>query len=221
MIQKQIIKVVAADNHAIVRLGLDALLTNAGNIFVAATVGEGRKIIAEVKKHQPDVVIMETEFPDVSGIAIVKEIAENYPDTRVLLYSSHDSEENILEGFIAGASAFLAKIFQANEIIDAVKTLGNGEMYINCHVGNIFLNDFFSKKKCQQINEKISKILSDREIEIVTLIGQGFSNDVIAEKTNISVRTAETHKYNIMKKLNIKNTVTLVKFALKNNIVAI
>jgi len=215
------IKVLLVDDHDIVVLGLKALLSRNHDIEVIAITNDGETTLSKVEELLPDVVVLDIDLPKISGIEVTEFITKNFPDTKVLLHTSFSDEAHIVAGFEAGASGYVPKTFKTEQLIEAIRTVYKGERYIKGNVSELFINSYFKTKKADEIAEKAKESLTRREIEILKCITDGLSNQEIADKLNISVRTVEAHKHNIMNKLEIFNTAELVKYALKNNIISL
>lgn len=221
MIKSDKIRVLIVDDHDIVIIGLKALLSRNHDIEVVAVTVDGFETLEKVHELKPDVVVLDIDIPKISGIEVTEHITKNYPEVKVLLHTSFNDEQHIVKGFEAGASGYVPKTFKAEQLLEAIRTVAKGERYIKGNVSETFIASYFKSKKASEIAEKTKLILTSRELEILRLITDGLANQDIANKLNISVRTVEAHKHNIMKKLNIFNTADLVKYALKNNIISL
>jgi DNA-binding NarL/FixJ family response regulator len=215
------IRVLIVDDHDIVIVGLKALLSRNHDIEIVAITTDGEETIAKVDNLIPDVVVLDIDLPKISGIEVTEYITKNYPDVKVLLHTSYADEAHIISGFEAGASGYVPKTFKTDQLIEAIRTVHRGERYIKGSISELFISSYFKRKSAEENISSIKQKLTRREIEILKLITEGYSNHVIADKLHISVRTVEAHKHNIMKKLEIFNTAELVKYAIKNNIIVI
>ena len=215
------IKVLIVDDHDIVLIGLKALLSKNRDIEIVAVTTDGEDTIAKVEDLVPDVVVLDIDLPKISGIEVTEFITKNYPDVKVLLHTSYADEAHIVGGFEAGAAGFVPKNFKSDQLLEAIRTVAKGEKYMKGNVSEVFIASYFNNKKAEETNSKIRLSLTPREIEILKLITEGLSNQDIADKIFISVRTVEAHKHNIMNKLEIFNTAELVKYAIKNKIITI
>ncbi len=165
--------------------------------------------------------IVMTVFYNTSqkNIEIISKLSRMLPKAKILILSVHNQEQFILQTIKAGAKGYLDMDTNRSEIMEAVYTLRNGHEYYTKTISDILLHHYLNNQKKDKKSKKEQQILSRREMEVLQLFAEGMSNRQIAEKLFISVRTVETHKNNIMKKINLKNTVDLVKFAIKNNII--
>ena len=215
------IKVLLVDDHDIVIIGLKAFLSKNHDIEIVAITTDGEDTIAKVEDLLPDVVVLDIDLPKISGIEVTEFITKNYPDVKVLLHTSYADEAHIISGFEAGASGFVPKNFKSDQLLEAIRTVAKGEKYIKGSVSEVFIASYFNNKKTEETISKIKQSLTAREIEILKLITDGLSNQEIADKIFISVRTVEAHKHNIMSKLEIYNTAELVKYAIKSKIITV
>jgi DNA-binding NarL/FixJ family response regulator len=215
------IKVLIVDDHDIVIVGLKALLSRNHDIEIVAITTDGEETIAKVEDLLPDVVVLDIDLPKISGIEVTEFITKNYPEVKVLLHTSYADEEHVISGFEAGASGYVPKSFKTDQLLEAIRTVHKGERYIKGSVSEMFISSYFKSKKTEETPITVKQSLTSRETEILKNITDGISNQEIADKLSISVRTVEAHKHNIMKKLEIFNTAELVKYAIKNNIISI
>ncbi len=214
------IRVALVDEHPVVCDAIKALLAGADDIEVTFTATS----IEEMKRKNIDdpvhVSLLVKYKPDVRDAEEVKQLMQRFPRIKVLIMSMYNDEPFILKMIKAGANGHLARDTNRSEMLEAIYTLRNGFEYYAKTITNILLSSYLSDKDIDNTEkEKRQKDLSTREMEVLKLFAEGQSNRFIAEKLFISVRTVETHKNNIMKKINLKTTVDLVKFAIKNNII--
>ncbi len=209
------IQIVVVDDHRIVRQGLKSLLIGCKDIEIIQSVGTAKELFDYLKQNVPDVIILDIGLPDMSGIEVVSKIFEYKTNVKVIMLSALSTEENISNAIISGASGFLPKDTSRDEFINAVKTVHSGDVYFGKSISNIIYKNYVAGIKGKDKN-KVE--LTHREIEVVKLICEGLLYKEIAERLNISVRTVETHKKNIFDKLEIKNSVELVKYAIRNKI---
>lgn len=215
------IRVLIVDDHDIVILGLKALISRNHDIEIVDSTSNGEEAIEKVNKLNPDVIILDIDLPEISGIDVAKHISNNFPDVRILLHSSFADEDNIVKGFEAGASGFVHKTYKTDQLIEAIRTVYKGDRYIKGNVSELFIASFFKNKKQSEDNDADVPSLTQREIDIIKLLSTGLGNQEIADKLFISRRTVEVHKHNMMKKLNIFHTAELVKYAIKKNIIKV
>jgi len=207
------IKVMLVDDHAIVRDGIKSVIST-DDIEVIDEASSASEFFSILKVRQPDMVVLDISLPDISGIEIARRLTTEYPHIRVIILSMHLNEDFIFNAVKAGAMAYLPKNANRKELISAIRAVANGEEYFSETVSNIILKSFVKKAKKEEDHQ-----LSKREMEILKLFAEGKSNREIADDLYISCRTVESHKNHIMQKLELKSTVELIKFALKNNII--
>ena len=213
------IKVILADDHGIVRNGIKSTLNDAKNIKVIGEASNGLEAIDAVKKLQPDVVVMDITMPEMNGIDAVAQIHKKYPSVNCMMLSMHDKEEYIFKAIEAGALGYLLKDTDRDEFIKAIETVARGEKYFPTAISNVLVTGYMHKIKSGDSGEESDSALTRREKSILKLIVNGSNNREIAEELDLSVRTVETHRFNIMKKLNVKNAIELVKVAIEEKII--
>ena len=216
------IKVILVDDHNIVRDGIKMLLLGIDNIEIIAEAGDGEELFEIIFANKPDIILLDIALPKMSGIEIAKKISSNneFADIRIIILSSQTDEDSIINSLEAGVKGYLPKNTTRNELIKAIISVYDGEIYLNQTVSNVLSKSYFNKK--QNTHKKQNRVLdslTQREIEIVKLFAEGNSYKEIANKLFISNRTVESHKNNIMNKLQLKTIVDLTKFAIKNNII--
>ncbi len=210
------------DEHQIVVEGIGELLRNTEDIEVTLKLSDKKELINVTGKSIIHVLIFSIHSLGIEELGLIQKICNETPQIRILVLSATSDEEVIFTAVKAGAKGFLAKDTSRNELIEAIYSLRNGYDYFSSSITNILLNQYINyiKSNNQQQN-KNEYNLSSRELEILKLWGSSYTNREIADRLFISIRTVESHKNHIMQKLNLKTTVDLVKFALKNNIIQI
>lgn len=203
------IKIILADDHLLVRNGIKALIEDQKNIQIIATALDGQEAIDLVLKHQPDLLIVDIRMPLKDGIETVKNIREKDVATRTIILSMHDSEEYILNAIKAGAHGYLLKDTGKEEFIKAIHTVYDGGKYF-CGDISAVLVDNLVEKIGKPDKTKVFCGLTKKEIQILELVLSGMTNIEISRKLNNSKRTVEAHRFNLMKKLNVKNIMELV-----------
>jgi len=214
------IKVSLVDEHPIICDAITALLSDADDINVVSSSNTFSEFIENIPDVQPNIVILVFYKPDDKNVENVQKLAFQYPKIRILVMSMYHDEKRVLKMIKSGAKGHLGNDTNRTEILEAIYTLRNGYEFYAKTITNILLSSYISDQDINKTEkENRQKDLSVREMEIFKLFAEGISNRNIAEKLFISVRTVETHKNNIMKKIGLKTTVDLVKFAIKNNII--
>lgn len=217
------IRIVLADDHVIVRNGIKALLEPEEDIEVTGEASDGKEALEVVRKLSPDVVLMDISMPFMNGIEAVAQLQRVSSPTKALMLSMYDNEAYVLQSIECGASGYLLKDSEKEELIRAIREVAQGKKYFSSPVANILADNYLNNKvKVKAPEPKIFQHydLTKKEIQILKLVAGGLSNRDIAGKLGKSVRTVETQRFNLMKKLEIKNVVELVNFAKRNNVSA-
>ncbi len=214
------IQVILVDDHQLIRDGIKSLLQDAQNIEVLNEASSAAELFQLLKTQKPDILILDVSLPGMSGIEITKVIQKEYSSIRVMILSMYIGEDFIFNALKAGARGYLHKNINSYELITAIEEINKGNEYFSTQVSDIILKSFVKKAHIgvKQGEEK-EDTLTSRELEIIKLVAEGFSNPEIAEKLIISVRTVESHKTHIMQKLLLNTIADLVKFAIRNNII--
>ncbi len=208
------IRVVLADDHVVVRNGIRMLLESEGEIKVIREASNGEEAIAEVKKLLPDVLIIDIRMPIMNGLDATRQLTSNLSKTKVLILSMHNDEEYVLQALDSGASGYLLKDTSKEEFIKAIHTVHQGGKYFSGDISNILVNSYLNvkgNKPAKAEGNGKHYDLTKREMQILKLITDGVNNKDIADQLGKSIRTIETHRFNIMKKLKVNNVVELLK----------
>ncbi|MCR4033468.1 MULTISPECIES: response regulator [Flavobacterium] len=213
------IKIHLADDHQVLIDGLSNLLKTVSNFEVVGSSLDGTSVYNDVVADEADVLILDISMPKKDGIETLKEFNEKESPCKVIILSSYDDLKIIKEVMKLGAKGYLTKNCAGENIIEAVEAVYQGQEYFSDAIRQKIFNTFKDNPKLNQNIVIESPILSPREVEIIILIALEYSGKEISEKLFISSHTVETHRKNIMKKLNIKSTIGLVKYALKNNLI--
>jgi two-component system, NarL family, response regulator NreC len=197
------------DDHAVVRSGLRMLIDAEDGLETVAEAGNTRDAIFEVRKHKPDIVLMDVVLPDRSGIEATPDVLKEAPDARVLVLSMEDDPSYVREAFAAGAYGYVLKEAADSELVEALKQVAAGERYVHPALGaRMAVAEAEASARAEE------DPLSDREREVLRLLALGHTNQEIAKTLFISVRTAETHRAHIMQKLRLTTRAELVRYAL-------
>lgn len=214
------IKVILVDDHQLVRDGIRALLSGLPDIEVVAEASEANSLLDILKNTLPDVVIVDISLPGISGIELTRIITTDHPELKVIMLSMYTNQEFIFNAIKFGAKGYLPKNITREELVDAIKQVYNGNEYFSKDVSGIILKNYLKQvKNPERVETLQEERLTPREMEILKFVAEGYSNQLIADKLFISVRTVESHKNHIMQKLELTTTVDLVKYALKNKII--
>ncbi|MEM6360978.1 MAG: response regulator transcription factor [Bacteroidota bacterium] len=209
------IKVVLADDHSVVRTGIKMLISSDESIEIIGEASSGAEALSMIKNSQPDILITDISMPGMTGIELAEIIKNEHRGTKVLVLSTYSDEEYILSAFEAGASGYLPKDTDEDQFLAAIKTVSEGDVYYTKEVSDILTKSLIKQKRT--IEDPLE--LTEREKEILKLIVDGMSNKEIADKLFISVRTVDTHRRNIMDKIEAKNTADLVRKALEDKLI--
>ncbi|MFA9390015.1 MAG: DNA-binding response regulator [Prolixibacteraceae bacterium] len=210
------------DEHRLSLDGASKLLSDVEELKVAFICDEKVQLKAKMKSNPIHLLLLSMYDCSIKSLNLIVQLAVNYPKTKILIISIINSEEMILKTIKAGAKGFLGKESDFNDLIEAIFTLRNGHDYYSKSITHLLLNRYIKNLKEDDVTQKSElSTLSSRQVEIVKFWGNSFTNQEIADKLFISVRTVESHKNHIMQKLNLKSTVDLVKFGIKNNIIEI
>ncbi|MEN8119737.1 MAG: response regulator transcription factor [Bacteroidota bacterium] len=211
------ISIFLVEDHKIVRDGLKALLLGVNDIKIIGEAASGKVFFEKLLEVKPDIVILDIGLPDISGIEIAQKLTHNLPETKVIVLTANTDENSIVQAVKAGVSGFLSKDTPKDEFLEAIRSVQNGEKYFGDAISNIVYKGYINTIKGKQPKDK--KSLTSRELEVLKLISEGLTYKEIAEKLFISARTVETHRNNILEKLNLNNNIELVKYAIKHKIV--
>jgi len=215
------IKIILLDDHQMFRDGVKSVIADEPDINVIGAVGSGKELYELLENNSVDLVITDITMPEISGIEVAEYISKHYPHTKVLILSMHSGEEFILKALNAGASGYLPKETSIDELLSAIHVIHGGNHYFNKAISEKIVNSVVqNREKTSDYQSKIDE-LTKRELEILKLVVEGLSNKEIADRLFISIRTVDSHKNNMMNKLELKSTVELVKFAIKNKLVSL
>jgi RNA polymerase sigma factor (sigma-70 family) len=215
------LKVLLVEDHVIVRQGVSALLDEEPDIAIVGEASDGSQALALVQKLRPDIVLMDLSLPGLGGVEATRQMRELFPDVRVLVLSMYDSEEYVFRALRAGASGYVLKQSTSTELVLALRAVAAGSTFLSPSISQILISDYMRRVETQQSDDEALSILTPREREVLQLIAQGLSNRQIAEKLHISVKTVETHRGNMMNKLDVHDRAGLVKFAMESGLVSL
>lgn len=206
------IKIILADDHLLVRNGIKSLLEEEATLEVIGEAANGQEALELAKELKPDLLIIDVRMPIMDGIEAVGHLHNYSPDTRAIVLSMHDSEEYILKSIKAGASGYLLKDTGKPEFIKAINTISKGGKYFSGDISNVIVSNYLQNTNNtpkQTSTPTTSHGLTKKEVEILQLILSGRTNNEISDSLGKSKRTIETHRFNLMKKLNVKNLIEL------------
>ena len=212
-------RIFIADDHEVVRKGLASLLQAQPDWQVCGEAGDGRDAVDKVQQLKPDVVILDIGMPSLNGLEATRQILKTNPQARVLILTLHDSDQVVREVLNAGARGFLLKSDAARDLVAAVEALRRDKTYFTSKVAAMVLEGYLKGGAPGAIPTAGRNRLTPREREIVQLLAEGKSTKEVAVALGLSVKTAETHRSNIMRKLQLHSVSDLVLYAVRNNIV--
>ena len=212
-------RILIADDHEIVRRGIRALIENHPGWEVCAEASDGRDAVEKARELRPDLVLVDVSMPNLNGLDAARQILEIVPQTRVLILTMHESEQIVREVLEVGARGFLLKSDAARDLVSAIQALQRRTTFFTSSVAEMVLNGFLDRRGDSQ---KFTKDrLTPREREVVQLLAEGKSSKEVAVVLNLSVKTAETHRTNVMRKLELHSVADLVRYAVRNNLVQV
>lgn len=215
----KMLRILVADDHDLMRRGIKALLQSRAGWEVCGEAHTGREAVTKAEELKPDVVILDISMPDLNGVDAAKRIRKVSPDTEVLILSVHYSDQLIRDILEAGVRGYIVKSDSDRDLIIAVETLANHKPFFTPRATEVMLTNFNEGKTRTEPPETMRDRLTSREREIVQLLAEGKSSKEVASSLNISVKTAETHRANIMRKLQLHTVSELVRYAVRNQII--
>jgi DNA-binding NarL/FixJ family response regulator len=213
------VKILIVDDHPMIRLGIRSILSNVEHLNIADEANNGREALEKLAKENFDLVIMDIKMPEMNGIEATEQIIKLHPNTKVLAISMFDEQRYIVKMLQAGALGYVLKNTGKNEMVNAINSVMDGESYFSQEVSNIMMSQFMTRGGLHQtIEQKNDVALTKRETEIIRMISEELTNSEIADRLGISSRTVDTHRRNLLQKLDVKNTAGLVKYAMVNHL---
>ncbi|MGC2063363.1 MAG: response regulator transcription factor [Thermodesulfovibrionales bacterium] len=213
------LKILLADDHKIVRDGLRNLLEKQPDITVAGEAEDGREALQLARKLSPDVVIMDIAMPDLNGIEATRLILSEIQNVKIVALSMHSDKRYVSAMLKAGASAYLLKDCAFEELITAIRTIMKGKIYLSPGIAGVVIEDYI--RKGSKTDSSVFSLLSDREREVLQLMAEGRTSKEIALYLYVSIKTVETHRTNIMTKLDIHNIAELTKYAIREGLTSL
>ncbi|MCB9418524.1 MAG: response regulator transcription factor [Ardenticatenaceae bacterium] len=207
------ITLILADDHTMVRSGLRMLLEAQSDMRIVGEAENGTEAVRMALSLRPGVVLMDVQMPDMNGIEATRKIKEIVPETAVLALTIYEDDQYFFEMLKAGASGYIPKRAAPDDLVSAIRTVACGEVYLFPTLAAHLVQDFVNRQGSEML--PVNHDLTSREQEVLTLIAEGYTNAVIGEKLEISVKTVDRHRENIMRKLNMHTRVELVKYAIR------
>lgn len=213
------ITVVLADDHRIVREGLAAMMNAKPDIEVVAQAKNGREALRLVKEFSPQVVVMDVAMPDLNGVEATRQISQEVPQVKILALSMHSDMQFISKMLAAGASGYVLKDSAFEELANAIRAVSNGRTYLSAGISDMVLQEYVHMLGNKQEDETCP--LSTREREVLQLLAEGMSTKDVANRLHLSAKTVESHRRQIMEKLNVRNIAGLTKYAVRQGLTSV
>lgn len=210
------IRILIADDHGVLRAGLRALLSAEPDLKVVGETADGRSTLQSARELRPDIILLDISMPDMGGIEVARQLRAGLPATRILILTVHEDESLLQEAMRAGARGYIIKRAVQSELIDAIRAVSRGDMYVHPAMTRAL---FKNLSPLAAASNPPIEALTPREVEVLRLIAQGYTNRQTAETLCISVRTVESHRANLMDKLNLRSRVALVRYAKEHSII--
>jgi two-component system, NarL family, response regulator NreC len=227
--ESKTIRLMLVDDHDVVRTGLKTFLESKGGFKVVAEAGSGKSALEQAPFVQPDVVVMDITMPEMDGLEATRQLKASLPECRVLALTVHEDKQYFFEMLAAGASGYITKQAAADELVAAIQTVANGNVYLQPVLARWLLDDYrrlsdkAPEKEPSQTGitpgKKGKDVLSGREQQVLELVAEGFTTPQISENLGISPKTVARHRERIMSKLNIHSSTELVKYAIRSGLI--
>ena len=215
------IRVLVADDHTIVREGVSLLLQGQPDIEVVGEAKDGCEAVEKCLQLHPDVVLMDMAMPELNGLEATKRIKASRPETHILVLTVHESDEYFFQALQAGASGYLLKGATSAELVAAVRAVSSGGIFLHPDVAQKLVAEYLRRISSDHSSSTRYDGLTPREKEVLILIAEGHTNQQIAEQLVLSPSTVQTHRTNIMEKLNLHNRAELIKYAIRQGLIAL
>jgi DNA-binding NarL/FixJ family response regulator len=212
-------RILIADDHEMVRRGLRDVLEGHPDWTICGEAVTGLEAVAKTRDLRPDVVVLDFSMPELNGLEVTRQIRQTSPQTQILMLTMHESEQLAREVLIAGARGFVLKSDAGKVLVDAIEHLSRHKPFFTAKVSEVLLNELNNPTVARMGSGELGGPLTPRERQIVQLIAEGRSTKEVADRLNISVKTADTHRANLMRKLNLHSVSELVRYAIRNRIV--
>lgn len=215
------IKILIADDHQLVREGIESMISGADDIEVIGMASSGEEAINLAREKEPDIVLMDILMPGMNGIEAARWIKEIDERIRVIILTMEISKEYVTAAIKSGVDGYLPKNIAKKILLEAIHAVNDGERYFNDAIKKLIFEDFYTVEKLKNPRKSLPNQLTKRETEVLGLVASGKTNKEIADALFISVKTVETHKTHILIKLGLNNNTELVRYAIKHNIISI
>ncbi|MGA2596513.1 MAG: response regulator transcription factor [Bryobacteraceae bacterium] len=213
------IRILLADDHTILRSGLRAVLERQADLQVVGEASDGRQAIQETEKDRPDVVVMDVAMPILNGIEAARQITSRYPQVAIVILSMHSDEGYLLRALKAGARGYLLKDSAEGDLINAIRAVSGGKAFFSPVISRMLADDYMRQLQQRGVEDSY-ELLTTRERELLQLLAEGKSNKDIARLLNLSLYTVETHRSNILQKLNLHSVPELMLYAIRKGVIS-
>ena len=213
------IRILLADDHVVMRRGIRALLERRPDFQVVAEAGDGREAVELTETHSPHVVVADIAMPNLNGIEAARQIAQKSPQTAIVILSMHSDESYVLRALKAGARGYLLKDSPESDLINAILAVHEGKAFFSPAISKMLVEDYMRQLQ-QRGAEDSYELLTTREREVLQLLAEGKSNKDVAAMLNLSLHTVETHRSNILQKLNLHGTPELILYSIRKGVIS-
>ncbi len=210
------VRILLVDDHAVLRDGVRMVLESQPGFQVVGTTENGRDALRLVEELRPDIAVLDIAMPEMNGLEATRAIRQCCPQTQVVILSMHEGEEYLREALRAGAAGYVLKRAAAKELVGAIQTVRHGESYLDPALTRTLISDYVRQV---ERGDEMPDSLTERELEVLKLVAEGFTNRQIALKLNISIKTVQTHRANLMDKLNLHDRTELVRYAIRRGLI--
>lgn len=212
------IRLLLADDHAVLRAGLKTLFNAQPDIEVIAEAADGEETVKKSLEHRPDIVLMDITMPRLNGMEATRQIKLQNPEIKILVLTMHEDENYLYQMLHAGADGYIPKKAADTELLDAIRATHRGEHFIHSSMTSGFVTEMRAKEVANLSERRVDGILSHREGEVLQLLAMGYTNQQIADKLFLSVKTVQTYKARLQEKLGLHGRAELVRYAIQNGL---
>ncbi len=211
------IKILLADDHSIVRAGLRRIIEDSGEMMVVAEAADGQEAIREVHRTSPDVAVVDISMPGLDGLEFISRVRSTHPKLPVLVLTMHEEDQYVIRVFASGANGYITKRSAPEQLVNAIRKVYAGGRYLNGSAAEALALHMAKGTPGRTLLDS----LSNRELQVLRRLAMGLTTREIAEAYNISVKTADTYRFRLLKKLNLRNNTELTRFAIQNGLVEV
>jgi two-component system, NarL family, response regulator NreC len=213
------IRILLADDHTVIRKGLRLLLESQPDFKVIGEAANGRETVAQAELHQPDVVVLDVAMPTLNGIEAARQISAKLPQTAIVFLSMHSDESYVLKALKSGAKAYLLKDSAEYDLINAIRAVNEGKAFFSPAISKMLVEEYMRQMQEREVEDSY-ELLTTREREVLQLLAEGKTNKEVAQVLNLSLYTVETHRGNILQKLNLHSGAELILYAVRKGVIA-